>query len=494
MSRRRMMVTVAVLIALIATTPAQAEKSFEYSGLYSAWAQSQKDFFFGKSDYNDNYAVQMLRLNLKFHANEYVGAATRFDMAQGFWGVDNADRTADRPGGRDGFSQLFDFKDTNFLLHVDQAYGFLNFPDQDLQVRVGRMHYQLGNKMILDNNLDGVQVDFSRTGTWRLQYSKVSEGLDSLTDNEIESEGEVVADGEDAHLFALSFHNRTEALQYSVFGSYYFDQSYDDGGSYLPNDLNYFRSRFAPNVTNLYVLGLTGDYAKDGLKIKGEASYLVGEDELDNPIIDPNRQFNDVNNGDISGWNVYVKADYDVNDMVAFGGVFGMGSGDDDVTSGEGNVNKIRTSGFFYLTEVWEDSIMPDEEGITPQGLGAPNTRGYRELENTTAFQVNATVKPIEKWKLFLSYTYLMATEEIPAWSVGEVDGVQQTVVDYGAAADDIGSEFDYNLSWAVRPSATVGIRGGFFMPGDGALNLINGNTQNDDMAYETKGYLAVRF
>jgi hypothetical protein len=31
-------------------------------------------------------------------------------------------------------------------------------------------------------------------------------------------------------------------------------------------------------------------------------------------------------------------------------------------------------------------------------------------------------------------------------------------------------------------------------MPGDGALNLINGNTQNDDMAYETKGYLAVRF
>ncbi|NIX57622.1 MAG: hypothetical protein GWN14_17295, partial [candidate division Zixibacteria bacterium] len=57
--------------------------------------------------------------------------------------------------------------------------------------------------------------------------------------------------------------------------------------------------------------------------------------------------------------------------------VGGRGSGDDDVTGGDGNVNKLRTSGFFYITEIWEDSIMPDEEGITPQGLGAPNVRGY---------------------------------------------------------------------------------------------------------------------
>ena len=54
--------------------------------------------------------------------------------------------------------------------------------------------------------------------------------------------------------------------------------------------------------------------------------------------------------------------------------VFGRGSGDEDYGSGEGNINRLKTMGFFYLTEVWEDSIMPDEEGITPQGLGAPRT------------------------------------------------------------------------------------------------------------------------
>lgn len=488
MSNRVTMTMVALLVAMVAIGPAQAEKSFEYSGLYSAWAQSQKDFFFGRAEYNDNYAVQMFRLNLKFHANERVGAATRFDMAQGFWGVDNADRTNDRPGGRNGFSQLFDFKDTNFLFHVDQAYGFVKFPEQELEVRIGRQQYRLGTMMMLDNNLDGVQVSFRKQ--FGLHYAKVSEGLDSLSDNEIEDiDGNVVADGEDAHLFVATFDNAVNDLNYGVYGTYYKDNGYDDGTSYLPHDLNYFRSRFAPQVTELFTLGLTGDYAKDALKIVFEANYLVGSDDIDNTAIN-GIGLTDINNGDLSGYNVYVKADYDVNEKFALGGVFGMGSGDDDVTSGDGNVNKIRTSGFFYLTEVWEDSIMPDEEGITPQGLGAPNVRGYRELENTTAFQLNATVKPIAKWKLFLSYTYLMATEEIPAWTS---DGTT-TTVDYANAADDIGSEFDYNLSYAVAPSATVGVRGGFFMPGDGALNLINGNTDNDDMAYETKGYLAIRF
>ncbi|MDZ7764377.1 MAG: hypothetical protein U5K00_08100 [Melioribacteraceae bacterium] len=62
---------------------------------------------------------------------------------------------------------------------------------------------------------------------------------------------------------------------------------------------------------------------------------------------------------------------YAVSDAVTLGLTAGMGSGDDDPTGGEGNVNKLRTSGFFYLTEVWEDSIMPTKEGITPQGSRA---------------------------------------------------------------------------------------------------------------------------
>lgn len=69
----------------------------------------------------------------------------------------------------------------------------------------------------------------------------------------------------------------------------------------------------------------------------------------------------DVNNGDLSGYNL---------------------DADARMKLGAGNINKVRTNGFFYVTEVWEDSLMPDEEGITPQGLGSPASRDCREFEN----------------------------------------------------------------------------------------------------------------
>ncbi|MDZ7767532.1 MAG: hypothetical protein U5K00_24465 [Melioribacteraceae bacterium] len=127
---------------------------------------------------------------------------------------------------------------------------------------------------------------------------------------------------------------------------------------------------------------------------------------------------------------------YAVSDAVTLGLTAGMGSGDDDPTGGEGNVNKLRTSGFFYLTEVWEDSIMPDEEGITPQGLGAPNIRAYRELENTTAIQANALFKITPKWNFFTSFTYLKATQPIYAWTAAGPDLTK--------SADDIGMEIRF--------------------------------------------------
>lgn len=502
MSNRWMIVVAGLLVAVLLAPTAGADegKSFSYKGVYTAWFQSQQDFRFGAADYNDNYTVQMLRLFLNFQANENVSAHTRFDMGQGWWGVDNADRSVNRPGGTAGGSGLFDFKDTNFYLHVDQAYGKIKLPGQHLVLRVGRTNYSLGHRMLLDNNLDGIRIGFR--DKLHLSYAKVSEGVDGLTDNEItDGSGNVTADGEDANLFTLVYSDQTKDLNYGLYGMYYKDEGYDDGTSYLPNDLNYFRSRFAPNVTELFAVGLTGDWKNEdhGLTITGEANLLTGSDDIDQTTIDPVHQFSDVNDGDLKGWNIYLKADKEVTRKFSVGGVFGMGSGDDDLRDGNGNVNKLRTSGFFYLTEVWEDSIMPDEEGITPQGLGAPNVRGYRELENTTAFQINATAKPHDKWTFFASYTFLKATEPIPAWSVNDNgtpadDTDDFTELDYDAAADDIGSEVDYKVVFAVMPQASIGVRGGFFFPGDGAGNLINGNANFDDMAFETKGFVTVKF
>lgn len=167
-----------------------------------------------------------------------------------------------------------------------------------------------------------------------------------------------------------------------------------------------------------------------------------------------------------------------------------MGSGDDDVTGGKGNVNKLRTSGFFYITEIWEDSIMPDEEGITPQGLGAPNVRGYRELENTTALQVNASFKPVSKLELFGSFTFLKATQDINAWT--NTNGVVS--IDKNTAANDLGTEIDFRISYVIDQGLSTHLRGGWFTPGDAACYLINGNTNNCDKAWELKGMITYNF
>lgn len=192
----------------------------------------------------------------------------------------------------------------------------------------------------------------------------------------------------------------------------------------------------------------------------------------------------DINNGDLYGYNFYLKAA--LPGKFTPGVIFGLGSGDKDPTSGKGNINKLRTAGFFYITEIWEDSVMPDEEGITPQGLGAPNVRGYRELENTTLAQVNGTYKISAKASVFGSYTYLRATEPIYAWTAA---GPNLTL-----GSKDLGQEIDGRLDFAFQENLTGSLRGGIFFPGKGAQYLINGASTWGDPAVELRTMLELKF
>jgi hypothetical protein len=174
------------------------------------------------------------------------------------------------------------------------------------------------------------------------------------------------------------------------------------------------------------------------------------------------------------------------------GAVLGLGSGDDDVMSGEGNINKIRTNGFFYITEVWEDSIMPDELGITPQGLGSPASRGYREFENTQLLQLNFAWDISERLSLFAAGTLLKATEPIQEWSDADGDGVISPDEMGPGSSDDLGSELDARLTWKITQGLAWIFRGGIFFTGDGAGYLINGTDAYTENAYELR--TTVRF
>ncbi|NOX88878.1 MAG: alginate export family protein [Calditrichaeota bacterium] len=481
-----------VCVVLIVLSTFLYSADFKVGGVYTAWGQSQHDFTFGAKKYNDNYVVQMLRFKVQVAVNEHLRAVTRFDMAQGWWGVDNALKSKLRTGTAGG-SSLFDFKDTNFLFHVDQAYIEFDIPEKPLTFRVGRMWYGVGNKIMVDNNYDGIQADLKGVLGKKItvSWAKVSEGVDGLSDEKsLPQDQRNFTDGRDAHLFSFNFNNKVSSLDYNVYGFYYNDASVADMNAYVPDHLQFFKTRFSPQVTQLTALGVSGTFKKGKIKADFEADYLKGKDDIKNTKHGENQNW-DINDGNLAGYNLYLKLVHTTTDKLSLGGVFGMGSGDNDLRGGKGNVNKLRTSGFFYITEVWEDSIMPDEEGITPQGLGAPNVRGYRELENTTILQINAEYKPLKKLSAFVSYNYLRSTQPIHAWAS---DGADDWKIDPDTKSNDLGQEVDFRVSYKIYDELTFTLRGGYFVPGKAAGYLINGTDSYNDPAWELKSTLTLKF
>ncbi|MBI5473592.1 MAG: hypothetical protein HY961_14730 [Ignavibacteriae bacterium] len=454
----------------------------------------QRDFRLGAIDYRDQYLVQMFRLNFTFNYGDNVKAITRFDLGQGWWGVDNQQPTYVGSG-----SGTFDNKDSKFFLHVDQAYLWFNVADWSTAFSIGRFQWAVGNRLVLDNNYDGVAADFNiATGALKLGWSRVSEGLDGLSDLErtgADQRGNF--DGGDADLFLASYSLPIDKTKLELYGMYYLDGSTADTNAYLIDGLFYNRPRFTPQVTSLGIVGLSGNSKVSDFTLTYEGNVLFGKDDIANTTFaghlntsagtaknDPLKY--DKNNGKLFGYNAYLKVDYAVAPAFTLGFVGGMGSGDADPTSGKGNVNKLRTAGFFYITEVWEDSIMPDEEGITPQGLGAPNIRGYRELENTTIFQLNGTYAATNRLKLFASVNYIRATKPVFAWTAAGPN--------LALSAKDLGFEVDAKADYKIMDNLTATLRGGVFTPGKAAKYLINGSDKWDRTAYEMRSEITFTF
>ncbi|MDY0079215.1 MAG: hypothetical protein GX452_10570 [Ignavibacteriales bacterium] len=475
---------------LFAQDPPKTELKF--NGVYNAWGQMQNDFTMGKSEYRDHYFVQMFRLNFSFNYGENIKAITRFDLGQGWWGVDN------EPPTYNGASGAFDNKDAHYILHVDQAYIWFNVPSIYAAFNVGRFNWSAGNKLVLDNNYDGIlaNIKVGKDDAVKLGFAKISEGVLSISDLArvgMDSKGNY--DASDANLFTGAWTTKFGATNLELFGMYYKDASFEDSVAYLIDGLYYNRPRFTPQVTQLTVLGAAGTTKYDKLTFNYEANYLMGKDEIDNKTFAGrlNTASNgmdalkyDKNNGDLMGYNAYLKVDYAATDALTVGLVAGMGSGDDDPTQGKGNVNKLRTAGFFYLTELWEDSIMPDEEGITPQGLGAPNVRAYRELENTTALQINGTVSLTPQWKLFGSFTYLKATQPVYAWT--------NSGPDLTKSATDLGWEVDLKTDYKIYSNLTFTFRAGYLSPGVATKYLINGSDKWELAPWELKSEITFVF
>jgi hypothetical protein len=486
--RFKKLLALGIAMLLAAVSGAQAQ-NFKLGGVYNAWGYSQQKFFFGRFNEQDDYIVQMLRLNLSVSPVDNVKVFTRLDLAQGWWGVDN-----ELPNGGSQ-SRLFDNKDTNFSLHVDQAYLWFNSPKLGAAFTVGRMPWMLGQRLLIDNNYDGVQVDIN-AGKHKLKvgWAKVSEGYDGLTDNSDQTPDlQGNTDGRDADLMLADFARAGEKNKWNLFGFFYKDRGIRDGSAFVIDGLQYNRPRFTPQVSELWGFGLTWDLKLGKINFSGEGDVLFGKDGIANssfggPLnvnrstMDPLKY--DINDGDLSGYNLLLKASRP--GKLTPGLIFGLGSGDKAPSRGKGNVNKLRTAGFFYITEVWEDSVMPDEEGITPQGLGAPNTRGYRELENTTIIQANAIYKFSPKVSLFGSYSFIRATQPVFAWTPAGPN--------LALSSKALGHEVDGRLEYLMQENLAGMLRGGIFFPGQAAQYLINGSDRWNDPAIELRATIEYKF
>ena len=474
-------------------TPEPPKLEVTFGGFYEFNGYSQNNFFLGKHASGgvtdrDDYMIQLFRLTPTIAYGTAVRAVLTIDLAQKIFGLDNEQRDNDRAG----FTNLFNRKDTNFLVHLDNAYVELS-PAQfrGWSLRVGRMRNVLGNQLVLDQDGDGIQISrFLSEDKVKLtlDWTKQFEGADSLTDDSFVGG----VNGKDTDLFYADVAFKAGQFTLNPYFAYYDDRGWEDGTTYMPQGIQYFRARFTPNLTTASVFGFGWEGKIGRATFKGEGAYLTGKDKLQNANSEAN-QLLDVNDGDLKGYTLYADVKAPVG-KATLGALFGLGSGDDDPMSGDGNVTKIRTQGFFYVNEVWEDSIMPDEQGITPQGLGSPGSRGYREFENTTLGQLNCSVPFGKEWNLFLSATLLHATEALRPWS--DVNG--NGAIDPGefgtASSKDLGEELDFKLDWKLLPSLTWSFRGGILFAGDATGYLINGTDRFGDNPWELRTTIRFNF
>lgn len=484
--------------------PAAKKLPFEVkaSGVYTVWGLTQRNFLLGKEHPLDDagYTVQMLRAKIDLERDDF-GISTRMDAAQGWWGVDNSPNVENvagvdengAPTNTAGYNtnSLFDRKDTNYGLHVDIAYGWAKFGK--LKVNAGRQYYGAGNKLVIDLNLDGVTAEYGLGDHWKAEalWAKVAEGRGAWTT----PAGPLMSDADanaDVNLVGLRAAYKKvdketkDGLQGEIYAWYWHDALATDY-AHLPDGLGYARSRFTPHVSQLATVGAAFEGKRDKTSWKAEVDGLYGRDNIANTAHNGGKV--DLNDGTLYGWIAYgeLTQGFGAEKLPMRGGmVVGVGSGDPDPTSGAGNVTRMATMGFSPLLNVWEDSVMPDVEGISPQGLGSPVSRGYRELENTTAILGKYGIKPVKQLDVELVGAYLRSTAPVPAF---DANGVPT-----GASASDLGWEVDVNGTWELKKGLKARALFGYFQPGTAAAYNVNGNADAMDAAWELKNELIVLF
>ncbi|MCA9727691.1 MAG: hypothetical protein KC729_08405 [Candidatus Eisenbacteria bacterium] len=462
-------------------------------GTYTVDSFAQKNFHLGGGGQvesggateADNFWSQNLLLQPRFILADDLNINVKMDVAQGVWGFEHG--VVDTAGTPLPGS-FYDTGDALTAVDVDWVYLAYHHRGTSTRWYLGLQEFSLGHRLVLDHDAPGLQIykDLdSFGGTLALGYAKESES-GGISDENLTRrlDGRRGPDRRDADLFFVQWQGRSTKFAFNPFYASYQDRSNADGSTLLPNGLPYLDARFRPNVTRATALGVAVASRLGGLRVDLEIDQLKGVDRVPNVDSGP-LELLDVNNGDLAGSNLYLRAAYTAG-RFEIGGIYAKGSGDDNVTTGEGNLNRLRTDGRFFITEVWEDGLMPDQ-GVHPDGLGSPDVRGYRELENTKIIQGFLGLRLRHNIQFAGSVSMIRASQLLPTWADANVDGVI-TVDEIGPGlSDQLGSEFDARIDWDVEQKLSVTLRGGLFLPREAASLLMYGTTQHQEAARELR-------
>ncbi|MBK8232299.1 MAG: hypothetical protein IPK72_17360 [Candidatus Eisenbacteria bacterium] len=457
----------------------------------------QKNFLLGRtldaastgneSDF-DAFWTQELKLYPRLILSDNLNVNLAWTLGQGVWGLDQD------PPGDDSYAGRFAHKGTFVPFHLDWAYLAFRHPGTKTRWYIGRQDFSLGNRIVLDENADGLQIHREFPGlnsTLALAWAKESEGADGLTDQKRTGATGGGPDGRDADLWFTrwDFATRGGGFKLSPFFASYNDRGNADGSTLLPDGYS-LDARFRPNISTAKVFGASLALRRGILQIDAELDQLSGTDRVPNSDSGTFERF-DVNNGDLTGSNLYARFAL-AGSRIELGGTFAQGSGDDDPRTGEGNINSLHTNGYFGLTEIWEDTIALDEQGIAPGGLGSPFVRGYRGLENTRVLQAHAALQATRGTRVTGSFSLIRATKAIRGWADGNTDGVISADEFGSAISTQLGSEIDGRIDWKLRNDATLSLRGGMFFPREAVGWLIHGTAKYQEKSQELRLLLTV--
>ena len=478
------------------------------SGLYRMDTYSQKNFFLGAggdtlssgarsgfaSD-KDAFWIQELTLEPRVILSDNLNVNLALTLAQGIWGLDNETPDREEPG----YTNLFNKKDTNFLLHVDWAYAAYHNEWSRTRWYFGRQKFGLGNLLALDEDAGGLQVYRDLPGlhsSLGLGYAKQFEGTNGLTDenfsvSDTTSKRPRGPDGRDADLYYAEWILRSDGggVTLNPFFASYSDKAAvtDSSLSYLPEQQGYLDARFRPNISSATVMGVSARLRRGAAHADVEIDILKGKDKIGNVNSGPSQML-DRNNGKLKGRNILVQAGLQWT-RLEIDGTLGMGSGDPDPRRDEGNINFLRNQGHFSLLEVWGNGIALDERAPVPQGMGNPFVRAYRGLENTKIYQGGIGYRPWPSLRIYANYSLLRTAQAVAAWQDLDHNGVitlERGNREYGydpfrpensgfAASTDIGKEIDLKVDWTIEKLLTVSLHGGSFTPGPAAGYIVNG-------------------